>query len=29
MEQVRDAIEQDNLLGFREEFYKKYGYQII
>ena len=29
MEQVREAIEQDNLLGFREEFYKKYGYQII
>ena len=29
MEQVRDAIEQDNLLGFREEFYSKYGYSII
>ena len=29
MEQVREAIEQDDLLGFREEFYKKYGYQII
>ena len=29
MENVRDAIEQDNLLGFREEFYKKYGYTII
>ena len=29
MEQVREAIEQDNLLGFREEFYKKYGYEII
>ena len=29
MEQVREAIEQDNLLGFREEFYKKYGYSII
>ena len=29
MEQVRDAIEQDNLLGFREEFYKKYGYSIF
>ena len=28
MEQVREAIEQDNLLGFREEFYKKYGYSI-
>ena len=29
MEQVREAIEQDYLLGFREEFYKKYGYSII
>ena len=29
MEQVREAIEQDNLLGFREEFYKKYGYDIM
>ena len=29
MEQVRGAIEQDNLLGFREEFYKKYGYEIM
>ena len=29
MEQVREAIEQDNLLGFREEFYQKYGYQIM
>ena len=29
MEQVREAIEQDNLLGFREEFYKKYGYSIF
>ena len=29
MEQVREAIEQDDLLGFREEFYKKYGYSII
>ena len=29
MEQVREAIEQDNLLGFREQFYKKYGYSII
>ena len=29
MENVRNAIEQDNLLGFREEFYKKYGYTII
>lgn len=29
MVQVREAIEQDNLLGFREEFYKKYGYEIM
>ena len=29
MEQVRSAIEQDNLLEFREDFYKKYGYLII
>ena len=29
MEQVREAIEQDDLLGFREEFYKKYGYPIM
>ncbi len=29
MENVREAIEQDNLLGFREEFYTKYGYDII
>ena len=29
MEQVRGAIENDNLLGFREEFYKKYGYEIM
>ncbi len=29
MEQVREAIEQDNLLGFREEFYKKYGYKVV
>ena len=29
MENVRDAIEQDNLLGFREEFYSKYGYEIM
>jgi len=29
MEQVREAIEQDDLLGFREDFYKKYGYEIM
>ena len=29
MEKVRIEIENDNLLGFREEFYKKYGYSII
>ncbi len=29
MEQVREAIEQDNLLEFREEFYQKYGYEIM
>ena len=29
MEQVREAIEQDDLLGFREQFYKKYGYEIM
>ena len=29
MEQVREAIEQDNLLSFREEFYKRYGYEIM
>ena len=28
MENVREAIENDNLLGFREEFYGKYGYTI-
>ena len=26
MEQVREAIKQDRLLEFRDEFYKKYGY---
>ncbi|MBQ3413813.1 MAG: tRNA guanosine(34) transglycosylase Tgt [Clostridia bacterium] len=26
MERVRMEIENDNLLGFRDEFYKKYGY---
>ena len=29
MKKVRIEIENDNLLGFREEFYKKYGYSII
>ena len=29
MEQVREAIEKDDLLGFREEFYNKYGYSIM
>ena len=27
MENVREAIEQDRLLEFRDEFYKKYGYE--
>ena len=27
MEQVREAIENDNLETFKEEFYKKYGYK--
>ena len=26
MERVRIEIENDNLLEFRDEFYKKYGY---
>ncbi len=26
MERVRIEIENDNLLNFRNEFYKKYGY---
>ena len=29
MKKVRMEIENDNLLGFREEFYSKYGYSII
>jgi queuine tRNA-ribosyltransferase len=29
MERVRIEIENDNLLGFREDFYKKYGYNEI
>ena len=29
MERVRIKIENDNLLAFREEFYKKYGYDQI
>lgn len=28
MEQVREAIKQDSLLEFREQFYKKYGYEM-
>ena len=28
MDRVRIEIENDNLIGFREEFYKKYGYSI-
>jgi len=27
MEDVREAIKQDRLLEFRDEFYKKYGYE--
>jgi hypothetical protein len=26
MDRVRIEIEHDNLLNFRDEFYKKYGY---
>ena len=29
MKRVRIEIENDNLLGFREEFYKKYGYTVL
>ena len=29
MKRVRIEIENDNLLGFREEFYKKYGYPLM
>jgi len=29
MENVREAIREDRLLEFREEFYKKYGYEIV
>ncbi len=29
MKRVRIEIENDNLLGFREEFYKKYGYTML
>lgn len=29
MENVREAIKQDSLLEFRQEFYKKYGYDIM
>ena len=27
IEKVRIEIENDNLLGFKKEFYKKYGYE--
>lgn len=27
MERVRDEIENDNLLNFKNEFYKQYGYE--
>ena len=27
MEDVREAIKQDRLLEFRDEFYEKYGYE--
>ncbi len=29
MENVREAIREDRLLEFREEFYSKYGYKIV
>ena len=29
MEDVREAIKEDRLLEFREEFYKDYGYKVI
>lgn len=29
MEDVRDAIREDRLLEFRDEFYKEYGYKVI
>ncbi len=29
MEEVREAIKEDRLLEFREEFYKDYGYKVI
>lgn len=28
MENIREAIKEDRLLEYREEFYKKYGYQL-
>ena len=28
MEQVRQAIREDRLLDFREEFFTKYGYEL-
>jgi len=27
MEKVREAIENDRLMDFRNEFYKQYGYE--
>ena len=29
MEQVRQAIREDRLLDFREEFFTKYGYRCV
>ena len=29
MENVREAIREDRLLEFREEFYSKYGYKVV
>jgi len=29
MENVREAIREDRLLEYREEFYKKYGYEVV
>jgi queuine tRNA-ribosyltransferase len=28
MERIREAIRNDNLLEYREEFYKNYGYSV-
>lgn len=27
MEKIREAIKQDRLIDFRDEFYNKYGYE--